>query len=79
MASELSTLTRKVDQILDILVGNGLTEEKGLVGKVDEVDERIKKLEKFKDKALWILMGMALPGGVGVAKILGAIAEAIHK
>jgi len=71
---------QKVDLVLYLLQGNPIDkDDNGLIGLVNNMDSRIKKLEKLRNKILWVLVGIALPGGVGVAKILGAIAEVIHK
>lgn len=73
-------LNRKVDQVLELLQGSPLDDnDTGLVGTVNNVLKRVEKLEKIKDKALWVLLGMAAPAGWGITRILSAIAEAIHK
>lgn len=79
-SSSEGNLEWKVDQILTLLRGNPLDkDDNGLVGVVNILDKRVMKLEKLRNKILWVVVGMSIPSGFGITKILMAVAEAIHK
>lgn len=74
------TLERKVDRILLLLQGNELDEnDNGLIGRIVEMDARLRKLESLKNKLIYIIMGMAFAGGYGITELFGKIAESIVK
>ncbi len=76
--AEIAKLENKLDQIVTLLKGNPLDPtDHGLVGECNEMNGRLKKLEKLRDKIMWVVFGMALPTGYGITKILGAIADSI--
>lgn len=70
----IQTVDRKVSSILSILSGNELDkEDKGLIGTLNHLDERVSKLEKFKDRAMWFVIGLSVPAGFGIADIVTRI------
>ncbi len=77
---DVMMLAKKMDQVLEIIRGNELDpNDSGILGKVNDFDKRLTKIEKLINKGAWILFGMAFSSGWGLAKILIAISEAIHK
>lgn len=71
---KLISVEEKVSTILDLLQGNRLNKnDKGLVGTVEEHDKRITTLEKWKDRLVWTVVGLALPSSVGIVEILKKI------
>lgn len=71
---ELHEISKNVSDILSLLRGNHLDKnDKGLTGMVDDHDDRLTKLEKFKDRATWMIIGMAAPASWGIIQMLLAI------
>lgn len=71
---KLISVEEKVSTILDLLQGNKLNKaDRGLVGTVDDHEERITSLEKWKDRLIWTVVGMGLPASVGIVEILKKI------
>lgn len=60
----------KVDGLRAFLSGNELDkDDRGMVGKVNDLEQRIASLEKWKDRIFFLMIGMGLPAGVGVWEI----------
>jgi len=76
MQRDLKDLKENVHAILALLRGNEIDkDDKGHLGIVNDHENRISKLEKLKDKAIYILIGMSIPAGFGIANIIGWIVE----
>lgn len=56
----------KLDDILQLLKGDGFAHSKGLVAKVKEHEDRIKRLENFRDRTIWTIGGFSLPTAYGM-------------
>lgn len=68
---QVHEVNNKVTAILEILRGNELDrEDKGFIGRVNNHELRIMRLEKLLDKGKWILIGMGIPSGYGIANFL---------
>jgi hypothetical protein len=64
----------KVTGIRAFLSGNELDkDDKGMVGRVNDIETRIENLEKWKDRIFWCLVGMGLPAGVGTWELFKTI------
>lgn len=67
----MSEVNIKVTGIMAFLRGNELDrEDKGLVGKVNDHEKRIKKIEKQRDVVMYFLAFTSLPTGIGVWELL---------
>jgi len=81
MPTELNELEKKVDHvdnkvssILSLLQGNKLDKnDNGVIGIVNELHERVTSLEKWRDRIIWMVIGMGLPASVGLVEILKKI------
>ena len=63
--------TDKLDKILILLIGNEFDKnDNGIVGKINDMDERLKKLETMRSRLIWTIVGMSFPTGVGVGKLI---------
>lgn len=63
---DLTEVDDKVTGILAFLRGNELDkDDRGMVGTVNDLKKRVEYLEKWKDRIFYIMVGMALPAGVG--------------
>lgn len=70
----VSEINTKVTGIIAFLRGNELDrEDKGLVGRVNDIEKRMENLEKWRDRIFWALIGMGLPAGVGTWELIKTI------
>lgn len=70
LEQKVEEINRKVDNILLLIRGNDLNkEDSGLVGTVNDIDERVIRLEKFKDRMIAVAIGMTVPAGIGIKEI----------
>lgn len=61
---------KKVDNILQLLRGNDLDKhDSGMVGVVNEIDQRVERLEKWKDRLIAGIIGMSIPASIGLKEI----------
>lgn len=69
----ISTLNKKIDDISNVINGRhtGMRDQRlGVVGVVDDHEERIAKLEKFKNVFIAALFGAGLAAGWGITAFL---------
>jgi hypothetical protein len=76
----LKEFGRTLDDLVHCIKGNEFDDDTGLVNKVKEnklelmmVNKRLEKLEKWKDRVVWILVGMGMPAGYGVIELIKTI------
>lgn len=77
---QVKAIDKKVTDILYLLTGTDLDKSQGFLHQFDEerkdkelLEQRVSKLEKWKDRVVWSLVGMALPAGYGIVDILHTI------
>ena len=64
---ELRDIRNKVTSILQLLKGHELDkDDKGMIGVLNDHDRRLEKLEKIKDRLIFILIILAVPASGGV-------------
>lgn len=74
MKNEMSQLNKKVDKIIDILSGNEYDKnDNGVVGDVRQLKIRVAKLERWKDRVIYILIGASFVAGWTIPDILQKI------
>lgn len=78
--NKVADVNSKVTDILHLLKGNDLDKEGSMVIRLKEqeqdiqaVNDRVEKLEKWKDRIVWMIAGMSIPAGYGVVEIITAI------
>jgi hypothetical protein len=72
--NEVDELKMKLDEVLSLLRGNILDKsDNGFIGSVNDLEKRVNTLEKWKDRIVWLFIGMGLPASVGVIEILKKI------
>lgn len=72
-------IEQKLTKVLSLLSGNDLNnKDNGIVGTVENHEDRIADLEKWKDRFTWTLIGMGAPAAIGVLKILQEVIKIIH-
>lgn len=75
---EIADLKEMVKDLHRLLVGHEHDEAVGLLHWKKESEKRITTLEKFKDKIIWVGIGMSIPGGLGVFKIVEYLLKVIQ-
>ena len=71
---EVDELKKKLDEVLSLLRGNTLDKtDQGFIGVVNDLENRVSVLEKWKDRMVWMVIGMGLPASVGIMEILKKI------
>lgn len=74
LKDKVDEIGNKVSSILSLLQGNKLDKnDNGVIGTVDDLHERVTNLEKWKDRIVWMVIGMGLPASVGIMEILKKI------
>ena len=74
---KVSGIDQNVTTILHLLTGTHLDKNQGLLFEFNEerernilLEKRVTKLEKWRDRIIWMMVGMALPTGYGIAGIV---------
>lgn len=68
---EVDELKKKLDEVLSLLRGNILDKtDQGFIGSVNDLEKRVTGLEKWKDRIVWMFIGMGIPASIGVVEIL---------
>jgi hypothetical protein len=74
MEKKLIGVDEKVSTILDLLQGNKINKnDTGMVGVVDDHEERLTTLERSYDRLKWMIIGMGAPAGIGIIEMLKKI------
>jgi hypothetical protein len=69
--TEIEELKKKLDEVLSLLRGNTLDKnDQGFIGVVNDLEKRVTTLEKWKDRIVWMFIGMGIPASVGIMEIL---------
>lgn len=72
--NEVDELKKKLDEVLSLLRGNILDKsDNGFIGSVNDLEKRVSTLEKWKDRIVWMMVGMGIPASIGVVEILKKI------
>lgn len=71
---EIDELKKKLDEVLSLLRGNVLDKtDQGFIGSVNDLERRVTGLEKWRDRIVWMVIGMGIPASVGIVEILKKI------
>jgi len=69
--TEVSKLNGKVDKIINILSGNEFDKsDNGIVGDVRVLKQRVAKLERWKDRVVYFLIGASFAAGWTISDII---------
>lgn len=67
----LEGIQGNVESIKNLLTGNPLDKtDGGMIGRVIKLEEQVKQLEAFKNRAIWVAIGLAMGAGYSLDKIL---------
>lgn len=67
---EFKEVKEMVNSIYTLLAGHQHDESLGLIHWKKEAEKRIERLERFKEKIIWVAIGMSIPTGLGFFKIV---------
>ena len=71
-ATQYNELKTRVDEIHAALIGNPISNDGGLVRKVDNLHDEVAELKQFKDRSKWTATVL-----IGFAGVLGWCADKI--
>lgn len=72
--TEVSKLNGKVDKIIDMLSGSEFDKnDNGLVGDVRQLKVRVAKLERWKDRVIYFLIGASFFAGWTIPDLLSKL------
>lgn len=75
---EFEELRADVKQIKEALLGSAFNQNKGFVYMLNEHEERLKKLEDRWVRMQWLLMGMSMGAGAGLASFIYKVIQIMH-
>jgi ElaB/YqjD/DUF883 family membrane-anchored ribosome-binding protein len=71
MQNEIRQVNSKVDKILDVVSGNALDKnDQGIMGDVRNLKARVAKLERWKDRVIYALIGVSFGAGWTISDLL---------
>lgn len=77
---EVQETNKKVTSILHLLVGSEFNSEMGMIATVkslekenESLNKRVDKLEKWRDRFIWVCIGMGIPGTYGTLELVKKI------
>lgn len=75
MEQRLGYIEKKVDKILTILSGDKEFDstDVGMIGEMADMRKRLEKLEKWKDRVLYFLIGAGFVGGYTISDLLAKL------
>lgn len=77
IGTTVSHMNKTIDSIDAFLRGNGFDKtDQGLIGEHNQLKEEVKELKKFKDRAIWFLVGAGVIGGLNLVQVIDAVRKA---
>lgn len=75
LLTDMALIKEKQNRIILILVGDDMdpTSAKGFAGRLVEVERKVALHDRWKDRALWVIIGISFGSGVGISQMLGLI------
>jgi hypothetical protein len=74
MQEDIHKLTKMVEDIYRLIAGHELDRESGIMHQVKDHEERLTSLEKYKEKIIYIAIGLSisigLVAGIGTSGII---------
>lgn len=76
----LEKVNKNVSLMVILLRGNEFdSNDRGMIGKQSEQDRRIDRLERFKDKMIWVMVGAGVIGGLNLFQLIDMVKKAFGK
>jgi hypothetical protein len=74
---KIGNIDKNVNLMVILLRGNEFdSSDRGMIGKQTEQDRRIERLEKFKDKMIWVMIGAGVIGGLNLVQVIDMVRKA---
>lgn len=70
---QLNSVSTTVNEIRSVLIGNEHDKESGFLNRVKDLEAAVERLEKFKDRLIYAVIGMGIPTSYGIFKIFSTI------
>lgn len=68
---KLDSIQKDVSQIKTLLQGNSFDKsDNGMIGQVDMLEKRIFKLERLKEKGMYLIIGLSIGAGYAMSDII---------
>lgn len=75
--NKIENIDKNVNLMVILLRGNEFdSNDRGMIGKQSEQDRRIERLEKFKDKMIWVMVGAGVIGGLNLVQVIDMVRKA---
>ena len=79
LKKELQQVNEKLNSIITLLNGHELDNEAGgMVQRVHLIDNRLNRLESFKDRVIYVCIGASIPASWGIIDIIGKVISAVR-
>lgn len=79
---KVNNIDKNVNLMVILLRGNEFDKsDGGMIGEQTELRRRLDRLEKFKDKMIWVLVGASLVTGLNLVQLIDMVITALkgHK
>ena len=70
---QISDVNETVNEIYGVLIGSEHDKESAFLSRVKVLESEVKLLKEFKQRIIYISIGMSIPSTYGVFKIVSAI------
>lgn len=70
MQKDIHDLKNLVQKLYTIIAGHELDKESGVINQVKDHETRIKRIEAFRDRMVWMGIGVSIPAGLGIVEII---------
>jgi len=74
---QLSSIQIAVNEIRITVIGNEYDKESGFISRVKTLEDSVDKLERFKDRLTYVIIGMSVPTSYGLFKIFSDVVNII--
>lgn len=79
LKKELQQVNEKLNSIITLLNGHELDNEAGgMVQRMHVIDSRLGKIEQFKDRIIYVGIGIGIPASWGMIDIIGKVIAAVR-
>lgn len=71
LEKQFKSLDTSTKSLIMLLSGNPLDKtDNGIIGMVREMREQLTKLQRFKDRSIWLMVGLSIGAGWGLSDLL---------
>ena len=70
LSNKVDHMANKLDKMYELLIGSELDESTGYRHKIQQLEKTVKELSDFKQKMVYVAVGMSIPTGMGLMQII---------